>query len=120
MIVRLPLCITMRVIAIWVVLHVTGSVEASSCESGKGFSVRNWMRAPAKHARGDWPSPSTASPTAYRACSFVAMTTPEQSVPGGPGSPGYSPSTLSTSRKLRPTARTVMVTSDPSLGSNGS
>mmetsp|Transcript_2612 Transcript_2612/g.8483 ORF Transcript_2612/g.8483 Transcript_2612/m.8483 type:complete len:234 (+) Transcript_2612:53-754(+) len=39
-----------------------------------------------------------------------AATTPAQSEPGGPGSPGYTPSTLSTSRKLRPTARTCSST----------
>ena len=31
--------------------------------------------------------------------------TPAQSAPGGPGSPGYAPSTFSTSRKFSPTAR---------------
>ena len=44
-----------------------------------------------------------------------AVPTPAASPPGGPGSPGYSPSTLSTSRKLRPAARTA--TSAPDGGS---
>ena len=41
----------------------------------------------------------------------ASRTMPAASPPGGPGSPGYSPSTLSTSRKLRPTARTRKSTS---------
>ena len=36
----------------------------------------------------------------------TATTTPEHSPPSGPGSPGYKFSTLSTSRKLSPVART--------------
>ena len=36
-----------------------------------------------------------------------AVTMPEQSPPGGPGSPGYMSSTFSTSRKLRPMALTA-------------
>ena len=41
----------------------------------------------------------------------AAVTMPAQSPPGSPGSPGYMPSTLSTSRKLRPTAVTRTPTS---------
>ena len=41
----------------------------------------------------------------------TAATVPEQSEPGGPGSPGYSPSTLSTSRKFSPTAYTLRLAS---------
>ena len=37
----------------------------------------------------------------------TAEMTPAQSPPGEPGSPGYMPSTLRTSRKLSPIARTV-------------
>lgn len=36
----------------------------------------------------------------------TAATTPEQSPPGSPGSPGYMPRMLSTSLKFSPTART--------------
>ena len=36
----------------------------------------------------------------------MAEMTPAQSPPGSPGLPGYMPRMLSTSRKLRPTART--------------
>ena len=48
--------------------------------------------------------PNALSPAAppVRFCAH----TPAQSAPGGPGSPGYAPSTLSTSRKFTPTART--------------
>eukprot|EP00966_Prymnesium_polylepis_P106296 2462333-Prymnesium_polylepis.4 len=57
-------------------------------------------------ARGAWQNPNTAASTARRAISPTTSIHPAVSSPGGPGSPGYSPSTLSTSRKLRPTART--------------
>eukprot|EP00962_Isochrysis_galbana_P061124 scaffold36275_cov154-Isochrysis_galbana.AAC.32 len=52
-------------------------------------------------------SPSTASP-GFRCAKVLlnATTCAAQSLPGGPGSPGYEPSTFRTSRKLRPTART--------------
>ena len=43
-----------------------------------------------------------------------SLCTPAESPPGGPGSPGYSPITLSTSRKLSPTARTCSTTSSTS------
>eukprot|EP00983_Pelagomonas_calceolata_P067175 1149387-Pelagomonas_calceolata.AAC.9 len=49
-------------------------------------------------------SPNTGVPGAWPA---PPTTTPEQSPPGSPGSPGYMPSTLSTSLKLSPTARTA-------------
>eukprot|EP00962_Isochrysis_galbana_P029980 scaffold9691_cov113-Isochrysis_galbana.AAC.4 len=54
------------------------------------------------------PWPSAASPTLR--CLTPApsrMTTAAQSLPGMPGSPGYAPRMLSTSRKLMPTARTA-------------
>lgn len=44
------------------------------------------------------------------------VTLPAQSLPGSPGSPGYMPSTFSTSLKLRPTARTLRVTESPGRG----
>ena len=50
---------------------------------------------------------STASPTSSSWLDLVKVqhedTTPEQSAPGGPGSPGYAPKTFKTSRKLIPT-----------------
>ena len=42
----------------------------------------------------------------WRTALPTAATTPATSPPGSPGSPGYMPSTFSTSRKFSPTART--------------
>ena len=50
-------------------------------------------------ASGAWLRPNAERVTA-------SATTPAASPPGGPGSPGYSPSTFNMSRKLSPTART--------------
>eukprot|EP00965_Chrysotila_dentata_P149891 4950035-Pleurochrysis_carterae.AAC.1 len=91
------------------VLHVTGSVDASSKESACGLGATSSARAYARHASGDSPMPKTLSPTHSRDAA-PSSTSPPKSAPGGPGSPGYSPSTLSTSRKLSPMARTRTTT----------
>mmetsp|Transcript_60820 Transcript_60820/g.101046 ORF Transcript_60820/g.101046 Transcript_60820/m.101046 type:complete len:357 (-) Transcript_60820:340-1410(-) len=85
--------------------HVTGSVHASTNASFAGLLVTNAVAARAKLAIGACPRPKVAVPTI---CGYEdsLATTPAMSPPGGPGSPGYSPSILSTSRKLRPTACT--------------
>ena len=58
------------------------------------------------------PHPAARLP-GRRCCTALPqrMTMPAQSLPGGPGSPGYMPSTLSTSLKLTPTALTPTSTS---------
>jgi len=91
------------------VLHVIGSVHAASKESAAGLGASNAAGPRATLARLATLNPSTAAPVRRWAEPRPACrTTPAQSPPGGPGSPGYSPSTLITSRKLRPTARTCV------------
>eukprot|EP00964_Phaeocystis_antarctica_P109117 scaffold73607_cov68-Phaeocystis_antarctica.AAC.1 len=91
------------------VLHVIGSVHADSKESETGLGASNAAGPRATLARLATLNPSTATPVRRWAEPRPACrTTPAQSPPGGPGSPGYSPSTLITSRKLRPTARTCV------------
>eukprot|EP00964_Phaeocystis_antarctica_P009599 scaffold5224_cov78-Phaeocystis_antarctica.AAC.2 len=89
------------------VLHVIGSVHAASKESAAGLGASNAAGPRATLARQAMLNPSTAAPVRRLVEPIPACrTTPAQSPPGGPGSPGYSPSTLITSRKLSPTART--------------
>eukprot|EP00964_Phaeocystis_antarctica_P116837 scaffold80720_cov71-Phaeocystis_antarctica.AAC.8 len=91
------------------VLHVIGSVHAASKESAAGLGASHAAGPRATLARLATLIPSAASPV--RRCAEpvpapTCETRPAQSPPGAPGSPGYSPSTLSTSRKLSPTAHT--------------
>eukprot|EP00966_Prymnesium_polylepis_P076388 1770531-Prymnesium_polylepis.2 len=88
------------------VLHTTGRVDTSSNVSAAGLRVIIRVDVQARDASGASATPNTASPTVCFVNTPAALRMPAASLPGGPGSPGYSPSTLSTSRKLRPTART--------------
>eukprot|EP00967_Tisochrysis_lutea_P138639 scaffold250610_cov30-Tisochrysis_lutea.AAC.8 len=100
--------------------HVVGSVHACSNESDLSIaaSKRGSLREIDASAAKPWPR--AASPTVkWRSDGPVAATWAAQSLPGGPGSPGYAPRTLSTSRKLSPTARTCSLTS-PLAGADGS
>eukprot|EP00966_Prymnesium_polylepis_P214659 4970734-Prymnesium_polylepis.4 len=90
----------------WVVLQVTGSVHACSKVNGSGLGASDMSSVRARDARG-----ACARPNAGRPSDWPELMVPDESPPGGPGSPGYSPSTLRTSRKLRPTARTASRTS---------
>eukprot|EP00964_Phaeocystis_antarctica_P088953 scaffold56656_cov67-Phaeocystis_antarctica.AAC.2 len=91
------------------VLHVIGSVHAASKESAAGLGASHAAGPRATFARLATLNPRTAVPVRkWVAPRPACRTTPAQSAPGGPGSPGYSPSTLTTSRKLRPTARTCV------------
>eukprot|EP00966_Prymnesium_polylepis_P153009 3534734-Prymnesium_polylepis.1 len=94
------------------------AVDACSNESTVGFGASSNGDARAKHARGACASPTTVLPMAMCVPEPLLCTTPDESFPGGPGSPGYSPITLSTSRKLRPTARTRTTTSAASATSS--
>eukprot|EP00964_Phaeocystis_antarctica_P151496 scaffold119109_cov68-Phaeocystis_antarctica.AAC.6 len=106
------------------VLHVIGSVHAASKESAAGLGASHAAgprvsdaRLPTAPAPCHPPKPTAATPGPRCATPVpTSVTTPAQSSPGGPGSPGYSPSTLSTSRKLSPTACTR---SSACLGGSG-
>ena len=91
--------------------HVTGSVEACSQLSAVGLRANSRASEIVILARGARPMPNTLSGRLAAVLEAPAISAPEQSLPGGPGSPGYSPSTLSTSRKFSPTARTLSSTS---------
>ena len=107
-IIELPVQSPARSMAACVVLHVTGSEHTRSKDSVEGLAARKGAAAIATDASGAW-----ARPKVEGGSDCASFTTPAASPPGGPGSPGYSPSTLSTSRKLRPTARTRKSTSAP-------
>mmetsp|Transcript_33449 Transcript_33449/g.84577 ORF Transcript_33449/g.84577 Transcript_33449/m.84577 type:complete len:205 (-) Transcript_33449:1933-2547(-) len=98
------------------VTKITGMAQASSNVQEAGF-VASKAAGPLlyvlKHP-GD--SPNTSSATCnVSTWSPNSSTVPEQSAPGGPGSPGYKPMTFSTSRKLRPTAL-ILVCTKPGIG----
>eukprot|EP00962_Isochrysis_galbana_P049172 scaffold20734_cov118-Isochrysis_galbana.AAC.2 len=87
------------------VLHVVGRVHASTADRPLGQTASKRESADAKVASAAiaWPSMhAPRSPSAF-VDPPIAITWPEQSEPGAPGSPGYVPSTFRTSRKLRPT-----------------
>eukprot|EP00966_Prymnesium_polylepis_P120980 2795773-Prymnesium_polylepis.1 len=110
--IRDPAVMRRCVIATCVVHHVVGSVDASSNVSDGGRGAIRRALTQAILASGAWPfTLSIAEPAVTLTEGPTTATTPQQSRPGGPGSPGYSPSTLRTSRKLSPTARTSIITS---------
>eukprot|EP00966_Prymnesium_polylepis_P165553 3827033-Prymnesium_polylepis.1 len=76
----------------------TGGLATSHCAGPRALDEREPTAKPKAAVCGQMCC--TRSPT--------ADTTPEQSPPGGPGSPGYSPSTFNTSRKLSPTVYTLI------------
>ena len=92
--------------AMCAVLHADGSVHPCSYASGAGSGTTSHLVVRAQLASGAsaYPNDGTTGPP-------VDTVSPAQSPPGGPGVPGYSPRTLSTSRKLRPTARTRRILS---------
>ena len=92
------------------VMNTVGVVAACSKVMLGGMPTRvrsdatTWEpREPAARPNTRWPGyKADPDPDPDPPCA-TATTTPAQSPPGAPGSPGYMPSTLSTSRKLTPT-----------------
>ena len=88
------------------VTNTVGAVAACSKERLDGIGTAMSWKAATYVPRLPPARPSTACPTCSAgmcaARAPTAATTPEQSPPGIPGSPGYMPSTLSTSLKLSP------------------
>mmetsp|Transcript_24330 Transcript_24330/g.56072 ORF Transcript_24330/g.56072 Transcript_24330/m.56072 type:complete len:228 (+) Transcript_24330:2836-3519(+) len=81
-------------------------VLASSKDQLAGFCVIRAAKPVWKVLRQPGHSPKISSPTLkWLTRSPNSKTVPEQSAPGGPGSPGYKPITFNTSRKFSPTAR---------------
>ena len=104
--------------AVSTVMKTVGMVAASwkDMPSGIGTSVLSeattWLpKLPAATPKTLWPTVSMPP------FSGTLVTMPEQSPPGSPGSPGYMPSTLSTSLKLIPTAWTWISTFPASIES---
>ena len=103
------------------VMHTVGMDAASSCRRQGGLGATSCRRVPQRVPRHPGAKPNTLLPSSGDTAQedgCVAgrrTTTPEQSPPGSPGSPGYMPRQLSTSRKLMPTACTSI--SRPSGGS---
>ncbi|GIM02635.1 hypothetical protein Vretimale_7413, partial [Volvox reticuliferus] len=94
----------------WAVMKTVGMVAASSKLKQPGIATSVWGLLCTSVPRLPAARPNTAVPGGSSAASTpspAATTTPAQSPPGAPGSPGYMPSTLSTSRKLTPTALTL-------------
>ena len=91
--------------------QVDGSVETCRAEMHAGRCVisRASVRARTKDERQPADMPNTSLPRRIRVMPLpVAVTTPAQSLPGSSLGPGYSSSTSSTSRKLRPIALTCI------------
>eukprot|EP00959_Pyramimonas_sp_CCMP1952_P248446 5193060-Pyramimonas_sp.AAC.4 len=91
------------------VMNAVGRVLASMNPSAAGLGATSRASHATCVPRHPGARPSTAVPAGRESecCADAPPTmTPAQSLPGAPGSPGYIPSTLRTSRKLMPTART--------------
>mmetsp|Transcript_15190 Transcript_15190/g.49318 ORF Transcript_15190/g.49318 Transcript_15190/m.49318 type:complete len:348 (+) Transcript_15190:525-1568(+) len=106
----------------WTVPQVLTNVLACSKLVADGLRTCKRLSARAREARQPTALPNDAAP--IERCppppAPRPRTTPEQSVPGSTLGPGYSSSTISTSRKFRPTAHTCSSTSDAASGaSNG-
>mmetsp|Transcript_26139 Transcript_26139/g.72020 ORF Transcript_26139/g.72020 Transcript_26139/m.72020 type:complete len:205 (-) Transcript_26139:81-695(-) len=100
--------------------HAVGRVHASSAAIHPSITAtsRASVRACDASAASAWPT--TGAPARMSVVRLPQWaTSAAQSLPGIPGSPGYRPSTLSTSRKLSPTARTRKSTA-PSTDANAS
>ena len=95
------------------VLHTVGREHACSGDIKLAFRDNRRASARASVARGAVAIPNAMTPygNATAQLELRAVITPAQSPPRGPGSPGYSPSRLSTSRKLSPAACTRSSTS---------
>ena len=93
--------------AICAVHHTDGRVQAFSHEIALCMVAIKRESALAIEARGVCTKPNWYGP--WSSCTAVPerLVTPDASKPGGPGAPGYSPSTMRTSRKFNPTARTL-------------
>eukprot|EP00964_Phaeocystis_antarctica_P095596 scaffold62036_cov73-Phaeocystis_antarctica.AAC.1 len=112
-----PACSRARPNARCTVLQTVGSVHTASNDRAAGFGASSRASVRALSPSGAYADPKTASAGRSRpAPPPVTAITPAQSLPGGPGSPGYWSSTLSTSRKLSPTACTRSSTSPAGSG----
>eukprot|EP00976_Prorocentrum_cordatum_P093389 1189350-Prorocentrum_minimum.AAC.1 len=92
----------------WTVMDTVGMEAAWLWHREAGLTATRWgstvqrvPRQPGARPKALSPTWSTSDPTMP---ALEATITPEQSPPGGPGSPGYIPRMLRTSRKLMPTA----------------
>ena len=97
------------------VMQMVGAQAAVSYRTAEGLVDTSGATVAQRVPRAPGATPNTLLPTSTRLTSAASTggactTTPAQSAPGGPGSPGYIPSTLSTSRKLMPTACTSSTT----------
>ena len=94
------------------VRKATGTAAASSKESSGGLRTTRDAGTVTKERKEPGANPITGSPTRNsRTPGPTVRTTPAPSSPRGPASPGYRPSVLRTSRKLRPVARSSISTS---------
>ena len=89
----------------WVTL-VVGNAAASQKRVACGLDTARCRSVTANVPKHPGANPTAASPERMLCAPAASCNTPEKSLPGGPGSPGYMASTFSTSRKLIPTART--------------
>jgi hypothetical protein len=87
------------------------TVAAAANSSSRGFFTVITAGANTQVAKERSIIATTSSPTASSVTpSPTALMMPAHSLPSGPGSPGYMPSALSTSRKLSPVANTRIST----------